>query len=701
MTIYSGKGPIQLILLVVVIGLVIYVAFTEKIRNSVLNAFHVSALQRKTPLKVEHLSIEELQKECQLFMNVWNSPKTNEGDHADRDDAFMQWNDLNCATVMYKSASISNRNRQFSISKRVRNWNSNSGVQTLQEYQQQQQKIDEREKNPIQPRLAYGEQFIREAAADSPDTRGWKGRRLGIIKSVAKLSTQSNSGLNMCRKMKKKHAVEVGAAPSWGTLPSELQNLWISLNCNDFFRVDETVEATTSSIFKQQKSSESLEAQHMHSMTNGDHVTDDYVKDTMSSTNQHKKQAVQGMQVVNEVPRVPFTIASRKVLAKDQVKNNVVDTALVLYDPANDVVSEMTALPKMNPVDMEWCSENLQKYDVIPQKSWGRLPQASILSWKSRKCDLTFTVKRMMKNAVSSCSAENYSKSSELPLISILAASTSRKVEKPSVRNLSLFIYLLPSLIRTLDCGFRYEYTLGYDVGDPFYDTEKGMASVDAWFAENVIKPLGKNGILILPIRKVRVNNTLRKPGPVFNEMARGAYEGGADYMYRVNDDTEFLHHWPNTFVESLNTIPNKIGAVGPTCTQGNTDILTHDFVARIHMDIHEMNYYPPELVDWWMDDWISYVYGPKRTFRASQVHVVHHTGAHGRRYQVNNDNRSHLGRLMNEGKVKIRNWLLKTNADDSIIKSWDKNVSKNWVFRHKDVPARYLRGDKNVKRAP
>ena len=40
------------------------------------------------------------------------------------------------------------------------------------------------------------------------------------------------------------------------------------------------------------------------------------------------------------------------------------------------------------------------------------------------------------------------------------------------------------------------------------------------------------------------------------------------------------------------------------------------------------MNYYPPELTDWWMDDWISLVYGMSRTFKARDVTVVHHTGA-------------------------------------------------------------------------
>jgi hypothetical protein len=39
------------------------------------------------------------------------------------------------------------------------------------------------------------------------------------------------------------------------------------------------------------------------------------------------------------------------------------------------------------------------------------------------------------------------------------------------------------------------------------------------------------------------------------------------------------------------------------------------------------MNYYPPELTDWWLDDWISLVYGRNKTFMASKVTVLHHTG--------------------------------------------------------------------------
>ena len=52
---------------------------------------------------------------------------------------------------------------------------------------------------------------------------------------------------------------------------------------------------------------------------------------------------------------------------------------------------------------------------------------------------------------------------------------------------------------------------------------------------------------------------------------------------------------------------PPNVGVVGPLCAEGNTLIMTHDFVHRTHLEIFE-HYYPPVFSDWWMDDWISKV---------------------------------------------------------------------------------------------
>jgi len=252
-----------------------------------------------------------------------------------------------------------------------------------------------------------------------------------------------------------------------------------------------------------------------------------------------------------------------------------------------------------------WCNNALVKYKVKPQASWGMLPPKGILAWKRHRCDLVFTASRMAKMATINCTKEGgHLNDKTLPLIAVMAGSSTRKTRNPSTKNLALFNFLLPSLTKSVDCGFRYMFVIGYDLGDAFYDTEEGRKQVSDWFRIHVETLLARNGISIY-LTFASLHNTLKKPGPIFNAMARHVYEDhNADYYYRVNDDTELVDRWPMVFVKALRSLSPPYGVVGPTCEQGNRDILTHDFVHKTHMQVFEMNYYPPVLVDWWMDDW-------------------------------------------------------------------------------------------------
>lgn len=55
-----------------------------------------------------------------------------------------------------------------------------------------------------------------------------------------------------------------------------------------------------------------------------------------------------------------------------------------------------------------------------------------------------------------------------------------------------------------------------------------------------------------MELKLVAVTNDIKKPGPVFLEMAKAAYSMGADYFYRVNDDTECLQPWAKSFSTTL-----------------------------------------------------------------------------------------------------------------------------------------------------
>jgi hypothetical protein len=86
------------------------------------------------------------------------------------------------------------------------------------------------------------------------------------------------------------------------------------------------------------------------------------------------------------------------------------------------------------------------------------------------------------------------------------------------------------------------------------------------------------------------------------------------------------------------------------------------------------------------MDDWISYVYGKARTFKAKRIHVIHHTGAHGQRYEVDRSNESLLKNLIQQGKVKIRNWMLRNSIDERILVQFDQDIFDP-IYQHLDIP--------------
>ena len=86
--------------------------------------------------------------------------------------------------------------------------------------------------------------------------------------------------------------------------------------------------------------------------------------------------------------------------------------------------------------------------------------------------------------------------------------------------------------------------------------------------------PLG----IHIDVTLIRVVNEIQRPGPVFNEMARVAYDMGVDYFFRVNDDTEILHPWASSFIHTIQVIGRKRGCDTVAIETGELEIicLTH-----------------------------------------------------------------------------------------------------------------------------
>lgn len=77
------------------------------------------------------------------------------------------------------------------------------------------------------------------------------------------------------------------------------------------------------------------------------------------------------------------------------------------------------------------------------------------------------------------------------------------------------------------------------------------------------------------------------------------------------------------------------------------------------------------ELADWWMDTWVSRVYGAHRTTLVEHVLVGHRTKEHGRRYTVNHKNKEALEPLVQIGKSQIAAYMRRQNMNLSVMSSF------------------------------
>jgi len=235
-----------------------------------------------------------------------------------------------------------------------------------------------------------------------------------------------------------------------------------------------------------------------------------------------------------------------------------------------------------------------------------------------------------------------------LPRICVLVPVSSKHYEWNFVNETFFVKFVLESLYKTAEFDKHfYEVYMGYDVGDSFFDSAITIQKIkDYIFLKNIAH---KTNLLYIPIA---VNNILKKPGPVMNNISITAWQSGCEYLYRINDDTELITPWATHFINALSEFsPQNYGVVGPTCLEGNTLILTHDFVHKTHLKLFGFHY-PHELTDWWLDDWITGVYGLKNTQKLTNVIVKHHLMA--TRYDVTWENGDILKHFVENGHNKF-----------------------------------------------
>jgi hypothetical protein len=122
--------------------------------------------------------------------------------------------------------------------------------------------------------------------------------------------------------------------------------------------------------------------------------------------------------------------------------------------------------------------------------------------------------------------------------------------------------------------------------------------------------------------------------------------------------------------------------------------------VHRTHLDIFS-DYYPPEFDNWWIDDWITKVYGSNRTTKLTDWEVRHHTDKHGTRYKPDRRQAELLEPALDLGSKRIQHYfdtsvlwtgelevvagpmqnaLLLTNSNESLVEAQRNTKRKQAV---------------------
>jgi len=223
----------------------------------------------------------------------------------------------------------------------------------------------------------------------------------------------------------------------------------------------------------------------------------------------------------------------------------------------------------------------------------------------------------------------------------------------PTIDRSALAVFLIPSLLATFEPEkFEYRLYIGVDVGDSFYEDEATVRRLE----------------LLVPGVTVEVSpfRVTEKHHIPFNEILRKATADGADFLVRVNDDTEFVTpEWTSMGVAALRKLdPPNIGVVGPRVRSGgsggpkiNSQILTHDMVHKVHMDIFEGKYYPTVFHNQFLDDWITFAYGHRTVF-IDEWNVIHHTQFLGTRYNADANMGKQVQPEVRKAEKKIRDYL-------------------------------------------
>lgn len=241
-------------------------------------------------------------------------------------------------------------------------------------------------------------------------------------------------------------------------------------------------------------------------------------------------------------------------------------------------------------------------------------------------------------------SVENFDNKTKNITIGFIIPVTSNKRNYDSVEEIDFFKILLKSLLPTLSKEYQYNFYLGYDDTDKYFSHSKIQRQIINNFTK--LAPLTTN------LKLIKIVGKKGKLGNIWTILAQEAISE-VDYLYQCGDDIQFIDtNWTEKFVNILRK-NNNLGVTGPL-DLNNKSLLTQSFVHQKHLDIFGF-YFPPNIKNWYIDDWIHNVYSPKYNFWEKNITVKNSGGPP--RYKVEY-NKEIYEKELEKGKKKLKQYV-------------------------------------------
>tara|TARA_B110000208_G_C11694437_1_gene403555 strand:+ start:62 stop:796 length:735 start_codon:yes stop_codon:yes gene_type:complete len=209
--------------------------------------------------------------------------------------------------------------------------------------------------------------------------------------------------------------------------------------------------------------------------------------------------------------------------------------------------------------------------------------------------------------------------------VGVIIPATSKGHTWKTIKDTFFYKFSLTSFLLTRSEKYTYTFYIGIDKGDPIYDLQENktqfericgvMSNVDIKFIYMDDIPKGHLTVM-------------------WNVLFKTAYDDGCDYFIQCGDDIIFkTKGWIEAGIYKLQ-LSDNIGVCGPR--NNNPRILTQSLVSRKHMEIFKY-YFPPEIINWFCDDWINEVYAAVNKLYILREHYCINAGGQPR-YDINND---------------------------------------------------------------